>query len=180
MKYTIVSVTLIITLLSSCSPKRTTEVKALPEQNVFNNPHFYYDEENYTLIRVNPETRNEDIKRYNERTEKTIFKHIAPKPDTLIEYDLPPWPKKVFPPKYPEYLKKEGYSGQVILKLLIDENGIVILARPFSGGQKLDKIGILLIKAALESAIQTEFYPACQKGEPVKVWVTYPIRFVLY
>lgn len=174
MKYTMTAVILIMAILLSCSPKRTT--------NVFSDSHFYYDEKNYTLVRVNPETRDEDIKRYNERTEKTIFKHIAPKPkpDTSIGYDLPPRPKKVVAPKYPRDLKKQGYSGKVILKLLIDENGMVILAQPSSGGQKLDKIGILLIKAALESAIQTEFYPARQKGKPVKVWVSYPIRFILH
>jgi hypothetical protein len=162
---------ILLILLFGCAKK----------QNVFLDPHFYYNKENYTFIRVNPETRDEDIKKYLERLQKTIFKYVAPKPklDTFTEYELPPRPKKIVVPKYPEDLKKQGYSGKVILKLLIDEHGLVILAKPSRGGQKLDKIGILFIKAALESAIQTEFYPARIKGKPVKVWVSYPIRFIL-
>jgi TonB family protein len=151
------------------------------KQNVFKDPHFYYDEENYTLLRVNPETRDEDIKRYLERPEQKMFKSFAhkPKPDTSIEFDIPPRVKKTVIPKYPAELGKEGYSGKVILKMLVNEQGIVIMAKPFSGVQKLDRIGIQLMKAALEAAIQTEFYPARQKGNPVKIWVSYPIQFEL-
>ena len=65
MKYTIAAVILIIAILLSCSPKRTT--------NVFTDPHFYYDKESYTIIRVNPETREKDIEEYLE-----MRKHVIP------------------------------------------------------------------------------------------------------
>jgi hypothetical protein len=172
MKHMIIALIFVIALFLSCFPKRITDV--------FTDPHFYYDEEHYTLIRVNPETRDEDIKRFDERTEKKIFKDypLRPKPDTL-GFDLPPRPKKIVAPKYPRDLLKQGYSGKVFLQLLVNEQGIVVLAKPASGIQNLDEIGNEFVKVSLEAAIQTEFYPALHEDNPVKVWVTYPIQFVI-
>ena len=88
---------LIIILLSGCSVKR----------NVFHDPHFFYDKENYTIIRVNPETRDEDIAEYLKRKNE---KKITPPPspsDTskgIKEYDTPPKPKRI--------VKVEGGTDQ--------------------------------------------------------------------
>ncbi len=187
---------LIIILLSGCSVKR----------NVFHDPHFFYDKENYTIIRVNPETRDEVIKRYYEGLKKTIVGYIPPKPDLhSIPYDTPPRPKKIVRPNYPDDAKKMGCQGLIILQLLVDSTGIVKKALTLNflsykeypevfqnrihylkipknsqiTDNKFNEFEELLIEASLEAAIQTEFEPAYKKGNPAKVWVSFPVHFIL-
>ena len=112
---------LIIILLSGCSVKR----------NVFHDPHFFYDKENYTIIRVNPETREKDIKAYYNRKFKSKSKKTIPPPsppDTskgIKAYYTPPKPKRIVKPVYPSEVKSIGYQGTVILQFLIDSTGVV-------------------------------------------------------
>jgi len=165
---------LILIFLSGCLVKR----------NIFHDPHFYYDKENYTLIRVNPETREEDIEEYFNRKNKPSTPTSLPNIEKdSLELWTPPKPKKIVRPDYPSEAKSMGYYGTVILKLLIDSTGVVLLAKPVSSfmqGKKLDRIETLLVKSALEAAIQTTFKPACDdKGKPVPVWVSFSVRFVL-
>ncbi|MBA7598783.1 hypothetical protein ES703_05805 [subsurface metagenome] len=189
---------LIIILLSGCSVKR----------NVFHNPHFFYDDKNYTIIRVNPETRNEDIAEYLKRKNE---KKITPPPspsDTskgIKAYDTPPKPKRIVKPVYPSEVKSIGYQGTVILQFLIDSTGVVkkakaltflthenyyIISKNKTKYQKLlkqaretkrefNEIEELLAKSALAAAIQTEFMPAYHEGKPVPVWVSFPVSFIL-
>lgn len=170
---------LILVFLTGCLVKR----------NIFHDPQFYYDKENYTLIRVNPETREEDIKGYfswkNKKRTIPIPTPTHTKPDTEkvdVAYDTPPKPKEIVKPVYPLKSKSKGYYGTVILKLLIDSTGIVILAKPIEIARfrNLDRGGILLVESALAAAIKSEFIPAYQDGKPTKVWVSFPVRFILH
>ena len=163
---------LILIFLSGCLVKR----------HIFHDPHFFYDKDNYTLIRVNPETRDEEIKRYNEGLKKTIVAYIPPKPDLdSISYDTPPRPKKIVKPVYSLEAKSMGYYGTVILKLLIDSTGVVCVAKPIFSNRirKLDRIETKLVESVLIAAIQSEFIPAYHGEKPVPVWVSFPVRFVL-
>ena len=100
---------------------------------------------------------------------------IQPEAETpeFVAYDTPPRPKNIIRPKYPEIAKQAGIEGTVILKLLVDVSGKVLKVRVLKGLAKdLDE-------AAVKAAYATTFYPAKQRDKPVKVWVSYPIKFIL-
>lgn len=170
-------------LLSGCfPPKKTSE---LGKKTIFDDPHFYFDRENFTLIRVNPERREEEIKEYLTRKDTAKTMRISPynekpKPDTT-SYDAPPKPKKIVKPVYPRESLREKYHGTVFIKMLIDSTGIVLLAKPLDTEKTkhLGEGGKLLVKSALKAMIQSEFEPAIKNGKPVRVWVLFPVQFVI-
>ena len=65
-------------------------------------------------------------------------------------------------PKYPAEAKRAGASGQVQVKVLIDEAGKVISAEAVFGPESLRA-------AAVEAAKQARFAPAKSNGAPAKV-----------
>jgi len=65
-------------------------------------------------------------------------------------------------PKYPAEAKRAGASGQVQVKVLIDETGKVISAEAVFGPESLRA-------AAVEAAKQARFAPAKSNGVPAKV-----------
>ena|GEM_PF-2881514 len=156
----------------------------LVKRDILHDPHFYYDKKNYTLIRVNPETRDEDIKEYLNRksTVKTMsFSPPVERPKDLKGYDTPPKPKKIIKPIYPREALYEGYHGTLVLKMLLDSTGNVLIAMPIDieKTKNLDRGGILLVESALEALMKSEFEPAIHNGKPVRVWVSFPVRFIL-
>ncbi|TET78612.1 MAG: hypothetical protein E3J41_04180 [Candidatus Cloacimonadota bacterium] len=161
---------LIIILLSGCSVKR----------NVFHDPHFFYDKENYTIIRVNPETRDEDIAEYI----MWVSKDYKPKSG---QRKKKPKPKKYIEPIYPTRAQKMGYEARITLLLKVNSTGVVEIARLldyFANSRKLerklDEIENLLVKSTLESAINTEFYLHYnEEGNPEYGYMYYTINFVL-
>ena len=100
---------------------------------------------------------------------------IQPEAETpeFVAYDTPPRPKAIEKPHYPSIAKTAGIEGTVILQLLVETNGKVLKAKV------LKSLHPELDKAAVDAAYRTTFYPAKQRDKPVKVWVSYPIRFVL-
>ena len=100
---------------------------------------------------------------------------IQPEAETpeFVAYDTPPRPRSIVKPHYPGIAKTAGIEGTVILQLLVDTNGKVLKAKV------LKSLHPELDKAAVDAAYRTTFYPAKQRDKPVKVWVSYPIRFVL-
>ena len=66
------------------------------------------------------------------------------------------------PPRYPAEAKRAGASGQVQVKVLIDETGKVISAEAVFGPESLRA-------AAVEAARQARFAPAKSNGMPAKV-----------
>ena len=65
-------------------------------------------------------------------------------------------------PRYPESARSERVSGEVQVRIIIDENGNVAGAEAFSGPE-------LLRGAAVDAARQAKFGPTRLQGEPVKV-----------
>jgi TonB family protein len=78
-------------------------------------------------------------------------------------------------PVYPSEEKSKGIEAVVWIKALIGRSGSVLKAtimKPESGTEAFQK-------AALDAAIQNRFKPATVKNNPVAVWVTYRVDFVL-
>lgn len=65
-------------------------------------------------------------------------------------------------PEYPETAKAAGVSGVVSVKVLVDEDGLVISAEAVAGHP-------LLRAAAVDAARQAQFAPTRLSGQPVQV-----------
>lgn len=74
---------------------------------------------------------------------------------------------------YPEIAKRAGVQGRVYIMAYIDEAGNVKKAEVIKG------IGAGCDEAAVAAVLNTKFKPGKQRGKPVKVRVSIPIRFVL-
>jgi len=75
--------------------------------------------------------------------------------------------------KYPEIAKKAGVEGTVFLQFVVDENGNVVDPSVVKG------IGAGCDEAALEAIKTAKFKPGKQRGKPVKVKFSLPVRFRL-
>jgi len=75
-------------------------------------------------------------------------------------------------PVYPAMAKAVKASGQVVVRVLIDETGQVIRAEALSGHA-------LLVAAAVKAASESVFSPTLVGGQPVKVSGTIVYNFVL-
>lgn len=74
---------------------------------------------------------------------------------------------------YPEMARKAGIEGQVIVQFVVDENGNVLDPEVLRG------IGAGADEEALRVVKEAEFTPGQQRGEPVRVKMSLPIRFSL-
>jgi protein TonB len=78
------------------------------------------------------------------------------------------------PLKYPDYARKRGIGGYVLLNLLVDKTGAVQDVRLLNS----EPVGVF-DQVAMESVREWSFDPATYKGSPVKVWVKQRIAFNL-
>lgn len=74
---------------------------------------------------------------------------------------------------YPEEARRHGVQGTVEVRSLVDKTGKVVRIIVERSDNPL------LNDAAVEAVRNTPFKPAIQKGKPVVMWVTIPIRFSL-
>lgn len=74
---------------------------------------------------------------------------------------------------YPEIAKRAGVEGTVYVEAFVDESGAVTKAAVVKG------IGAGCDEAAVEAIKKTKFRPGKQRGKPVKVRMSIPIRFRL-
>jgi protein TonB len=104
-----------------------------------------------------------------------IDRPIAPEPETpeFVAYDTPPMLIETIEPQYPDIARRAGIEGTVFVRVLVDVDGRVLDARIEKG------INEALDRAAVDAAMRSRFSPAKQRDKPVRVWVTYPIRFTL-
>lgn len=75
--------------------------------------------------------------------------------------------------KYPEIAKKAGVEGTVFLQFVVDEKGNVVDPAVVKG------IGAGCDEAALDAIKTAKFKPGKQRGKPVKVKFSLPVRFRL-
>ncbi|MCI0706340.1 MAG: energy transducer TonB [Ignavibacteriae bacterium] len=74
---------------------------------------------------------------------------------------------------YPEMAKRAGVEGMVFVQAFVDENGVVTKTDVIKG------IGAGCDEAAEKAVKETKFKPGKQRGKPVKVKMSIPIRFRL-
>jgi len=96
-----------------------------------------------------------------------------PEQTEFVAYDQAPELIRLVKPIYPEIARKAGMEGWVYLKIQIDEKGDVVNAKVLKG------LGAGLDEAAFAAAMRCKFKPAMQRDKPVKVWMSYPVHFVL-
>ena len=75
--------------------------------------------------------------------------------------------------RYPEAAKAEGIEGTVFVQFVVDETGNVIDERV------LRSLSPEIDAEALRVVRQARFEPGTQRGEPVKVRFSLPIKFKL-
>lgn len=75
--------------------------------------------------------------------------------------------------KYPEIAKKAGVEGTVFVQFVVDENGNVVDPTVIKG------IGAGCDEEALRVVRDAKFKPGRQRGKPVKVKFSLPIRYKL-
>ena len=95
-----------------------------------------------------------------------------PSPDDILVVEREPLLIALQPPIYPEIAREAGVEGTVLVRVLVDTQGVVrdrILLQSVLG----------LDEAALASAATAVFRPALQQDKPVAVWVVLPIEFRL-
>ncbi len=74
---------------------------------------------------------------------------------------------------YPDFARKAGIEGQVILQFVVDEGGNVSSVQVLRGVHKL------LDQEAIRAIGEMRFRPGKQRGKAVKVRMTQPVRFRL-
>lgn len=74
---------------------------------------------------------------------------------------------------YPEAARRIGAEGTVFVQFVVDESGRVV--EP----QALRVNNAILAEAALKAVRESRFEPGRQRGRPVRVRITLPVRFVL-
>jgi protein TonB len=103
--------------------------------------------------------------------------------DTLSEREVAvaPMQKKAVPiyrqnkqPPYPVMAKRRGYQGEILLHVLVDQEGAVseLQVKKSSGHVSLDRTALKTVKNWL-------FTPATEGGRVVAMWVDVPISFEL-
>jgi periplasmic protein TonB len=87
------------------------------------------------------------------------------------EYDVRPVPVKTPPPEYPTALKREGVSGVVAVRVVIDETGAVAECSVVKSSNPEFN------QPALDAVKKWKFKPAQKDGNPVKAKLLIPIQF---
>ena len=75
--------------------------------------------------------------------------------------------------EYPEFARRAGIEGQVVVQFVVDERGNVV------DPVVLRSPNELLSEAALEAVRESQFTPGQQRGRPVKVRFAVPVTFRL-
>jgi TonB family protein len=83
-------------------------------------------------------------------------------------------PVEIFAPKprYPDYELEAGITDRVVMKVLVDEEGVVRSVDRLSGKKAF-------VDSAKATLYRWRFKPALVKGKPVRVWLEIPVNFVL-
>ncbi len=107
-------------------------------------------------------------------TEKVELK--MPDLDVPEKQEVDIMPEMVYEEKpiYPKEAVKDNVEGDVWVKSLIGEDGLVVKTEihKSSGNELLDK-------SALKSAKGCKFTPAIKDDKPINAWVTYKVGFVV-
>ena len=103
-----------------------------------------------------------------EPTEPEIFEVAEVQPELIG--GLPGLQSRV---EYPEFARRAGVEGQVVVQFVVDERGNVV------DPVVLRSPNDLLAEAALKAVRESRFKPGQQRGRPVKVRFAVPVTFRL-
>lgn len=103
------------------------------------------------------------------------IEEYLPPPDEFVPFDELPVPVNPGRPPYPELARKAGIEGTVWVKALVDKKGKVRDAMVV----KESGANAGFEEAATQHAYTISFKPAISNGQPIAVWVTYPVYFKL-
>ena len=103
-----------------------------------------------------------------EPTEPEIFEVAEVQPELIG--GLPGLQSRV---EYPEFARRAGIEGQVVVQFVVDERGNVV------DPVVLRSPNELLSEAALTAVRESRFTPGQQRGRPVKVRFAVPVTFRL-
>jgi protein TonB len=98
-----------------------------------------------------------------------------PEPDVFVPVEQMPVLIHEEKPVYPEMAELTEKTGTVWVKALVDKEGRVrdaLVVKPSGTNVGFEE-------AALEAAYKNRYNPAIQNGQPVAVWVAYPVEFKL-
>jgi protein TonB len=98
-----------------------------------------------------------------------------PPPDEFVPFDELPVPINPGRPPYPELARKAGIEGTVWVKALVDKRGKVrdaLVVKESGANAGFEE-------AAIQHAYTIAYKPAISNGQPIAVWVTYPVHFRL-
>ena len=87
------------------------------------------------------------------------------------DFDERPVPVKAVPPVYPPEMRREGASGMVNVRVLIDERGNVV-EREIAQSTRPE-----FEEAAMDAVRKWKFKPAQKAGAAVKARMVIPIQF---
>lgn len=98
-----------------------------------------------------------------------------PSPDEFVAYEVLPEEIYVKKPVFPRLALEGGFTGYVIIQAYIDKNGNVKKAQSV----KCNRPNMGFEEAAIKAAYKYKYRPAIQNGNPVGLWITYRVEFVL-
>ena len=96
-----------------------------------------------------------------------------PDPGAFVPVEEEPHPILSPAPAYPEMARAAEVEGVVVVRAMVNKEGRIEKAFVVSGHPMLDEAALAAVRAWV-------FTAAMQQHQPVKVWVTIPIRFVLH
>lgn len=128
------------------------------------------------LASMAPSTPIEDLQDLNvDMDVDKIVGELLPTPDEFVPYEEGPVQIKTVNPVYPPIAQRAGVEGVVWVKALVDKEGKVrdVLIVKDSGANAGFE------EAAIDAAKKTVWKPAIANGQPIALWVTYKVEFVL-
>ncbi|UCC80642.1 MAG: TonB family protein [Candidatus Zixiibacteriota bacterium] len=104
-----------------------------------------------------------------------VLESLLPQPGVFVPYDEMPVAINQPTPIYPPLAQRAGIQGVVWINALVDKNGKVRDVKIF----KESNANAGFEEAAIEAAYKTTWKPAIANGQPIALWVTYKVEFVL-
>jgi protein TonB len=106
---------------------------------------------------------------------KKVIETLLPQPDEFIPREVDPVQLNTANPVYPPIAQRAGMEGVVWINALVGEEGKVLDVIMVKESNPKADFGA----AAIEAAYKTTWKPALANGQPVAVWVTYKVEFIL-
>jgi TonB family protein len=128
------------------------------------------------LIEMAPDNPVENLEGLNIEVDvESIRDELFPDPEEFVPREVDPVQINTVNPVYPPLAQRAGIQGAVWVKALVDEEGKVldVIIVKDSGA----KAGFA--EAAMDAAYKTTWKPAIANGQPIALWVTYKVEFVL-